>query len=260
MIPIFNPSGLAMLKKIVFIMLIMNSTAIADEIDFVWSEDNPNGSIIYYSRYEDGKWKEKTIITGDEELNILPALGSDSRGKRLAVWTTVDANGGSVLKYSIKENADWQSPEILSSVFNTNLAPVVIHDFDDRAWVFWAANDGADDDIYPSHWEKNHWTQPLMINNDNDVPDILPRAALDESNHLVVYWQQLQDDLMYREVSKKLIDGEWVKMQTDRVVKGTAYNEPGHLTPPPFFNSKSRATFHFPNNRKNPSISIQRLE
>jgi hypothetical protein len=235
----------------------MASAAIAEEIDIVWSEDNPNGSIIYFSRYQDGRWQEKTKITSDNELNILPALGSNSKGNHLAVWTTVDENGGSVLKYSVKTGANWQSSKILSSLFKTNLAPVVIHDMEDRAWVFWAANDGADDDIYATHWENNHWTHPMMINNDNDVPDILPRAALDESNHLVVYWQQLQRDLTYREVAKKFVDGDWIKAQTDRMGNRRTDHEFNQLTPPPFFNSTSRATFHFPKNRKNPSAVIR---
>lgn len=258
--PKLNTSGLVMIKIIVFILFVMSSAVTADEIEFIWSEDNPDSSAIYFSRYQNGAWQEKTMIAGDGKLNILPALGSDSKKNHLAVWATVDKGGGSVLKYSINEKDSWHSSRILSDLFKTNLAPVVIFDFNDRAWVFWAANDGTDDDIYATHWGKNHWTHPIRINNDNDVPDILPRATLDESNHLVVYWQQLQKNLTYREVSKRLVDGKWIKAQTNDTISRNASHGHANLNPPPFFKSTSRATFHFPNDRKNPSATIQGLE
>jgi len=244
----------------IFTLLLTTSSALANEAEFIWAEDHPDGSRIYTSEYREGEWQEKTLIADGENLNFLPALGSDSKANRLAVWVTVDANGDSVLKFSFKREGDWQYPRILSNLFKTNLAPVIIFDSQDRAWVFWSANDGNDDDIYMSHQANNHWTQPVEINSDNDVPDILPKAGLDESDNIWVSWQQLQDDMTYREVSKKLVDGQWIGSQKHQIKSHEDKREFDLLTPPPFFQGGSRATFHFPNNKRNQSTTIIGVE
>ncbi len=244
----------------IFTILVMTSSALANEVEFIWAEDHPDGSKIYTSEYREGEWQEKTLIAEDENLNILPALGSDSKTNRLAVWVTITPNGNSVLKFSFKREGDWQHSRILTNLFKTNLAPVIIFDSQDSAWVFWSANDGNDDDIYMSHIANNRWIQPVEINSDNDVPDILPKAGLDESDNIWVSWQQLQDDMTYREVSKKLVDGNWTGAQKHQIKIQEDKSEFEHLTPPPFFQGRSRATFHFPNNKRNQSATIMGVE
>ncbi len=245
---IHNRSVILWLLLVVMLMTTA-SPLLAADAEYIWAENDFPGSTLYISTYQNGAWGEKEPIFSDENLNILPALGSDSKGNYLAVWVTLMPGGRSILKYSWQEGNGWTEPDILWNGFKENLAPVVLFDAADTPWVFWSANDGGDDDIYMSFYTGNSWSTPRQVNKDNDVPDILPLTTLDENGDVVVVWRQMQSDAAYKEMSKVLTDVS----QTSPLVKNkkfiksrTASDVTPESIPNPPFEGNSRSTIHYP--------------
>ncbi len=232
------------------LMLVMAaSPLLAADAEFIWAENDFLGSTLYMSTYQDGAWGEKEPIFSDENLNILPALGSDSEGEHLAVWVTLDPHGRSVLKYSRQEGNSWTEPEILWDGFKENLAPVVLIDTADTPWVFWSANDGDDDDIYMSCYTGDSWSAPRQVNEENDVPDILPQTGLNQSGEIVVRWQQLGDDGLYRQMTATFGAANLFVKSVSRDKLSTrkmlVTEKPTDIPLPPY-EGNSRSTLHFP--------------
>ncbi len=243
-------------------LLFFNSHIWAQEAEFIWAEDDNKGSRILLSQHENGSWQPAEKIVDDNKLNILPTIGSDSKGQRLAVWSVVDG-ASSLLKYSIKHGNQWSEPQILSNSMSTNLAPVVVFDSNDIGWVFWSANNGADDDIYVSKLAGGIWSSAEIVNEENDTPDILPEAGLDDNGNIWVSWQQLQEN-EYIEVTKsyqrysrrQMLPQNAVTMQQIKQMRQRS-NSTNSFEPPNFFKGRSRATMYFPNDRNRSSKPVK---
>jgi len=225
------------------------STTMAAEAEYIWAENDFPGSTLYMSVYQDGAWGEKEVIFSDENINILPALGSDSAGSHLAVWVTLEPHGKSVLKCSWQQDDGWTAPQILWDGFKENLAPVVVFDASDSPWVFWSANDGDDDDILAITFKNGSWGRPFAINEENNVPDILPQARLSASGDITVSWQQLDAERGYHQATAVIgVHGRWVKSMrhaNKRTEKMLVTEKPQEIPLPPF-EGNSRSTLHFP--------------
>ena len=237
------------------------SSSLAAEAEYIWTENDFPGTTLYMSTYQNGAWGAKETILTDENFNILPALGSDSAGNHLAVWVTLIPRGGSVLRYSWQQGDGWTEPDILWDGFRENLAPVLLFDAADTPWVFWSANDGDDDDIYAASYKNGSWGHPKRIHSDNDVPDILPQAHLGQSGEIVVNWQQLGTDDLYRRMTVILGEGgRYVKSvfrDKSRTRKMLVTEKPADIPLPPY-EGNSRSTLHFPGFKSKQSSVIRK--
>ncbi len=225
------------------------STSLAADAEYIWAENDFSGSTLYMSSYRNGSWGKKELIFADGNLNILPALGSDSGGNHLAVWVTLLANDRSVLKYSWREDNGWTEPAILRDSFKENLAPVVLFDAVDMPWIIWSANDGNDDDIYAVSYANEIWSLPLRLNTDNEVPDILPQVRLGLSDDIIISWQQLGKDDLYRQMTATLGGrGRYVKsiLQARKKTRQMLVTQKDAEIPLPPYEANSRSTLHFP--------------
>jgi len=249
-------------KFIVFCLIFSLSTiAWGQQAEFVWSEENETGSRIILSVYQNGVWQPGENIVEDENWNLLPTLGADSKNHKLAVWSMVE-DERSILKYSIERDGQWQAAQVLTDQMTTNLAPVVVFDNKDICWVFWSANNGDDDDIYMSTLTTGKWSPPVRVNDDNDGPDILPEAGLDDAGNVWVSWQTLTGD-GYVSVSKSFSASDKktnrisnsMNIQQIEQLKSRSKSDQS-MQPPAFFKSLGRASFYFPGDRKRPTRSV----
>ncbi len=243
------------------VLLATASTLLAADAEYIWAENDFSGSTLYMSSYRNGSWGKKELIFSDDNLNILPALGSDSRGNHLAVWVTLKADGRSVLKYSWQEDNGWTAPSILWDEFKDNLAPVILFDAVDTPWVIWSANNGDDDDIYAVSSTNERWSFPVKLHADNAVPDILPRARLDSSGEIIVSWQQLGKDDLYRQMTAVLgAGGRYVKslMRAKSKTRKMLVTRKDAEIPLPPFEANSRSTLYFPGRRELQSTVIRK--
>ena len=244
-------------------MLLMFSPYMwAQDAEFIWAEEDSSGSRILLSQHKNGSWQPAEKIIEDSKLNILPVIGSDTKGQRLVVWSTVEG-ADSVLKYSAKRGNRWSAPQTIPSQMTTNLAPVIIFDENDICWVFWSANDGDDDDIYVSKLAQGIWSKPEMVHKDNDTPDILPEAGQDDNGNIWVSWQQLREQ-GYVEVStsfdsrggRKLATNNSILAEEIKKLKVSSDIEQ-LIKPPSFHRSLGRASMYYPNNKNRPSRSVK---
>lgn len=241
---------------------ILPVTADATEAEMIWALGNGDTSKIFISLYRNGKWQGRQLVEEDDQLTILPALGSHPNGKRLAVWVRVKSNGRSILKYCFQEDGKWRASRILTDLYPVNLAPVIVFDNTGKPYVFWSSNDGEDDDIFMSIWKNERWAEPVMINDENDVPDILPGAGIDDDQNVWVGWQQLNSDGQYEEQFKLVTSGmavsdlRYAAKGKKQISINSDLSSCG-IEMPFFFYGKSRATIHFPKNRMNQSTTIK---
>lgn len=234
----------------------------AMEAEMIWALDNDSISKILISFYRDGEWEGSELVVENEQLNILPALGSHPNGRKLAVWVSVDSNGGSVLKYCFRKDGKWQTAKILTDRYQVNLAPVIVFSTNGTPFVFWSANDDDDDDVFVSIWRDNRWTKPVMVNEENDVPDISPGAGVDDDQNVWVGWQQLDNNGQYQE-QFKVVDEDLQTGGLKTTTKGKKRIKMNRnldfygLEKPSFFYGKSRAIIHFPKDRQNQSATLK---
>lgn len=235
------------------------------EAEMVWSEEDGDKSHILYSSFQDGSWQNPEILVEDDALNILPALGTNSKNQQLLVWVVVKNSGLTELRYQFRKNSFWGKPHQIPTSFQTNLAPVILCDHKDVFWLFWAANSGGDDDIFMSNWRKGKWSRPIQVNIDNSVPDILPDAWIDDAHGIWVSWQQMDGQGNYQQVEQMLTtDGQQKNMLNHQ----KRYSAPrkkvetfnNQLALPFFLDTKGRSTIHFRNNRSHPSQTIRGKE
>jgi hypothetical protein len=245
---------------IVFMILSMPQLSRAIDADLIWAENLKNSSKILISRYKNDQWTNPEEIEESEKFSILPALGSDGRGTYLAIWVEIQSDGRSFLKYCFSKNDTWSDPEYIQVINNVNLAPVIVFDRFGRPFVFWSSNNGDDDDIYMSRWNKNHWEAPKIIHEENDVPDILPEAGLDEDGKMWVCWQHLDVDEKYVERCSIITpSGKSIKSQKQKLNQKAKENL-NKITKPSFSLGKGRATVYFPQIRKHQSTTIRIME
>ena len=249
-------------KLCAVLALSLSAQVYAQQAQFVWSEDGANGSRLLISEYNNGNWKPGEVIVEDSHWNLLPALGADSKNDKMVVYSTIESNG-SVLKYAMKRGQNWESPQVLSNTMKTNLAPVVVFDDSDVSWVFWAANNGDDDDIYVSRFINGAWSEPQMVNEDNNVPDILPEAGQDEAGNIWVSWQSLTDN-GYETRTKSFAKRSSLKMSAaqgmslQQIQQSKSRSDLTHqMAPPKEFKSRGRASFYFPDDKQRPSKAVK---
>lgn len=219
--------------------------------DFVWSEEYSGGSRIVHAEYANGAWDPKQVIYADNRLHILPAIATSPRGIRLAVWTTFDLARFRLMYSTLESDGDnpgWSRPRVLSERLTTNLAPFLIHDRANAFRLFWSGNDGADDDIYQSRLEAGGWSPAFRIHAGNAVPDILPRAGLDEHGNVWVLWDRLAENRIAQELEYFPLESgtpPGPRVTMDTIIEWQRRGETAYrLAPPTSFRSKSRAMMY----------------
>ncbi len=66
------------------------------------------------------------------------------------------------------------------------------------------------DDVFLSSFRKKRWSKPFQINQQNNVPDILPQLSNSVNGGLTVSWQQWNEN-GYDTISKTLHGKKWFK-------------------------------------------------
>lgn len=242
--------------------LLLSTIASAQQAGFIWSEEHDRGSRIILSMFQDGAWQPGRSIVDDDNWNMLPTLGADSNNRNLAVWSVVE-DQRSVLKFSTESDGQWQPAQVLTTQMSTNLAPVFVFDNSDTGWLFWSANSDDDDDIYMSQYTSGTWSSPVRVHEENNRPDILPEAGMDDSGNVWVSWQTLTDEgyivrtRSFSAGSRKMMDvrNSISKQQLEQLKSRSAIQHT--VSPPPYFKSLGRASFYFPDDRIRPTRTVK---
>lgn len=258
MITAFVKKPIRFFVIVIFVILILSGPSLAIEAEMIWSENIGHKNTIFLNRYHEGRWMAPESIAESERLSILPAIGSDGEGNRLALWVEIQNDNRSLLKYRFFKNQKWSSAETMPGQQNENLAPVVVYDAFRHPIVFWSSNDGEnDDDIFMARWNANGWESPKRINDENDVPDILPQAGMDRESSVWLCWKHLTESNEYADSCRIIGQNGEIKETSRTDITAEIVSDTAQIEAPPFKFGKSRATIHFPGNRKNQSITIR---
>ena len=248
------------LIQLVIIIFLLSISKFSSAIDaeIIWSENIGSKSKIFLNRYHRGVWDAPDLIVESDKLSLLPSVGSDGEGNQVALWVEIQNDGKSKLKYSFLKNKGWNHPLFIPEQQNENLAPVVVYDSFKHPIIFWSSNDGEnDDDIFMTRWSSKGWETPRIIHEENNVPDILPEAGMDEANRIWVCWKKINEEKVYIESCRIIFpNGETKEIKKEKIDRRLD-NDIKKIEPPTFKFGKSRATVHFPGNRINQSITIR---
>jgi len=178
------------------VILLASFPVIASSSDamLVWAEQDNDGVYhIYFSEQARGNWSEPFLISATANPEILPAIGSDSRGNIWLAWTEMQGVTGHIL-WSHCVDGSWSEPAVLVTPTEAAMAPFIAVDTSGKAWMVYSGSENKDDDIYATHWNGSTWAMPTMINIDDQWPDIQPIIKIDSNGLPVVFWQGYNGD------------------------------------------------------------------
>ncbi len=210
-------AGLAVCRRVKVILvvgaLVMSASSAAfasDDAVLVWTnpESGPAGgpadgsANLSFARKKGGKWLKPEKITDSSFPDIQPAIVADKSGNAWVVWVELRNRRKlhGQLRYRFQREGIWLPAEDLPSDLSTNLAPSIMLDGADTPWIVWAGVDGHDDEIFFSRWDGSGWSKPMRVNEDNDVPDVLPELELGVNGQPVVSWLGFNGNIYVRRV------------------------------------------------------------
>lgn len=217
----------------------------------VWSDSKSGHEQIYFSRYTDGTWENPTQLTDSEHLDYFPSSSMAKDGTTWVVWSSVQGKN-ILLMYSVLTDGSWSQPAAIDTGMTTNTGVSLILDGNGTPLIAWAGFDGQDDEIFWSHWESGGWAAAERVAADNDVPDILPKLALDNHGVLTIHYQSYNGN-SYETKSFSHIDGHWQEtaVQPLRKTRAASAQAERRVRPqlPAFVPDPSKAKIHIPSAR-----------
>ena len=236
-----------LLAAIIWIVIVHPAMATVDvgelnnDIDVVWSSSDGLKMEIYYTQRKNGVWLEPVRITDDHYDNMYPAIDRDSSGKRWIFWTAYDS-GRMEIHYTSGDGEDWQTNELLSSENKTNISPSVVIDEQDRIWVVWSANDDDLDDIMFSSLQNGSWSDPAIVHEPNEAPDLLPVVDIVGDGTPQVVWRAAREGQNIV-LSSRWVDDDWSEPVIEEVEAGEKDTTQERIVELPQFVSQSSMLF-----------------
>ena len=265
----FSPKGISQSfsRLLSYALLFMTpglSLALAPDsvwVEAVWVEAESDKNSIRFARYENDKWAlfNEPLYVSDNSLTS-PALGSNSRGQKILIWT--EQNKAKTILMSMNgeptpaDELSWSEPSVFSKHGIENFAASIVYDRNDEAWVFWSATTGTYSDIVMQRYNGDYWDRPLQVNQENAVPDDLPRAEVTEHGTIRVEWRSfdLETGLPIPQEKEFLPDSKGIPLANLKLVD----NIDSRAIPlPPNMPPYSPALLHFPTNAMVQSARIE---
>jgi len=216
-----------------------------DNAQIVWSEFDGATHQIYFSRLNDKTWLQKTRLSNDDRVNLIPSLSTDEKNRTWVVWSAFDGHGIQ-LSTAYFDGQNWSTTDLPSGM-TYNTAPAVVT-VNGTAWIVWAGFDGGDDDIFFTRRTSQGWDEPVRVHPDNAVPDILPTIWLDANGTVQVRWYGF-DGNVYQPFTSQWREKEWSAPIVENAdVTGQPTDSPAISASdiPEFVREPDKATMVFP--------------
>lgn len=224
---------------------------------------------LLYQKYVDRQWASTPEIIYESPHSLTtPSMATKRNGEKLLVWAEQVA-GKAQLKlmrgqvsalnnYSIV----WQDATLFTDLGRYNIAPSVLIDAQDRAWVFWAADVDDYSDIYYCKETEQGWTEPQRVHAKNNVPDITPYARLSLQSKVTVEWLTYDlTSLRYQLASKSFLSENSRLPKVSAALEKAEQARIDEFRTPEFLPENQRVLVHFPRNRllqsRNPPLPTE---
>lgn len=158
------------------------------DILLVWSADHGEGEQIFFSHHKEDGWTVPVQISSGKNFSFKPAAAVGDDGTIWVVWTE-SGKKGSVLQFTVYRNRRWAAPRQIKTGLKDNRAVTIAVDRNNIPWIAWTGTKKSYSDVFWSRWNGTGWATPVMAHAENEVPDVQPELALDESGQPVLSWQ-----------------------------------------------------------------------
>ncbi|MCF6188655.1 MAG: hypothetical protein L3J49_14425, partial [Desulfobulbaceae bacterium] len=101
-----------------------------------------------------------------------------------------------------------------------------------RPWLAWTGAKKSYSDVFWSRWNGTDWDTPVMAHKENNVPDLHPELALDDSGRLILSWQTYMGG-GYRTIMQEWDGRKWKTFQPDVKKKSAMKRSPELKNMPP---------------------------
>jgi len=170
------------------------SFASADDAVLVWGKPVDRSLNLFFAERKNSQWSRPEQITDSALPDVQPSVIADKSGNVWVAWVQLHGANGQ-LRYRFQQDGQWLPPADLPTGLITNLAPSIVLDGSGLPWLVWAGYDGKDDEIFFARWNGSGWSKPARVNEDNEVPDIVPEIGLDADGAPVVGWVGFNGDI-----------------------------------------------------------------
>ena len=216
---ILNAKGQKLLTVIIGCMLVFLPASInAQEnqlfadTQIVWSEKENGQSRVFTSRFEKDVWSNRVQLSSPNQSAVYPAISTGPNSITWVVWTVLQGKNSDLFFTTSLEKGGWAEPAQIITNLSSNSAAMITVDRENTPWVVWSGFDGQDDEIFFTRWNGASWDIPLMVNDDNFTPDIIPSMALNDEGFPVIRW------LGFAENGYVLLAKEWNGYGWDEIV------------------------------------------
>lgn len=185
----------------------------AREIQLVWSANYDHGEQVFFSRYKEDHWTIPVQISESKKFVFKPVSAAGDDGKIWVVWTESGKKGSS-LKFSVYKNSRWSQAQPIETGMNDNRAVTVVVDTSGRPWLAWTGTKKTYSDVFWSRWNGTGWDTPEMAHAENNVPDVNPELAIDDSGQVILSWQTYSGG-KYRTIMQWWNGRQWKILQPE---------------------------------------------
>ncbi len=194
----------------------VGATSFNDEVvaEVVWvSEARPHSSttelseyVINYRDYDGEVWRDSdTVLYSSENGLVTPSIFSLSSSEKMLVWSELFADRTSLM-YKHFVGGEWKEAKLLSEVGVENLGASMATSLSGQLWVFWAAHQNDNDDIYQSRYDGRSWSLAKRVHAKNEVPDYAAQGILNGDGALEVRWKSYSPLLLSYDTASTTVE------------------------------------------------------
>ena len=213
------------------------------DIQLVWSANHGQGEQVFFSTYTDNQWTIPVQISNSSDFVFKPVSSVGNDGKIWVLWTQ-NTEKGNFLQFTVR-NSKWSEVQQIYTGMDNNRAVTVIVDANSTPWIAWTGTEESYSDVFWSRWNGQGWSKPVKAHADNNVPDVHPVLAINDSGHIVLSWQTYANE-KYVTLSQYWDDRQWqqIPQGLDVTIEIKKICSSKELPPvPDFIKEPHKATF-----------------
>lgn len=161
---------------------------------------------IYAARRTNGTWSAAMPVGNAYYWECDPALGIDTAGRPVCVWSRFEDTYHYNLYYSVYNGTTWSAAARISEDPSEDMKAALVRDGSGRLWCLWQTARTGAPDIYACYWNGSTWSAPANLTNDAAI-DEWPATTVDAAGRPWVAWTRRSAGRS--EIRAKYYDGTW---------------------------------------------------
>ncbi len=161
---------------------------------------------IYAARRSAGSWSDAMPVGNAYYWECDPALGIDTAGRPVLVWSRFEDSYHYNLYYSVFNGSSWSTPGRISEDPSEDMKAALVRDGSGRLWCLWQSARTGTPDIYACWWNGTAWSLPANLTGDTAI-DEWPAVATDLAGRPWVVWTRRSAGRS--EIRARYYDGSW---------------------------------------------------